>query len=286
MKKLIITVAALAVVGFTSAAFATALVDVPMDVQINIGRTTDQSPTGDAMYLPPWNSLDTPEFRSDEPEGYYRHWLDGDGQANWWYNYVGFYLAGQANDYIDITSATTLEFDTRYFQDPVTNTSPYADAPVFVRIYTYAINAGTGEYDDYVGHRDFGIVQATQPPWSDPPYPTWTHVVIDINDPLVYVDEGAFDPTRVSRMRFWGTDWAGGGDDFVDFKNFVINLPGGPGDVDGNGVVDGLDLTAVLTAWETIPGDLLWNENADLDDNNVVNGLDLTEVISNWTVSS
>ncbi len=60
----------------------------------------------------------------------------------------------------------------------------------------------------------------------------------------------------------------------------------GPGDVDGNGVVDGLDLTAVLTAWETTPGDPLWNENADLDDNNVVDGLDLTEVISNWTVSS
>jgi len=50
--------------------------------------------------------------------------------------------------------------------------------------------------------------------------------------------------------------------------------------------VDGLDLTAVLTAWETEPGDPLWNEAADLDDNNVVNGLDLTEVISNWTVTS
>jgi hypothetical protein len=67
----------------------------------------------------------------------------------------------------------------------------------------------------------------------------------------------------------------------------VASISGGiPGDVDGNGVVDGLDLTAVLTAWETIPGDLLWNENADLDDNNVVNGLDLTEVISNWTVAA
>ena len=62
-------------------------------------------------------------------------------------------------------------------------------------------------------------------------------------------------------------------------------FPGGalPGDVDGNGVVDGLDLTAVLTAWETAPGDLLWDPDADLDDNNIVNGLDLTEVISNWT---
>ncbi len=60
----------------------------------------------------------------------------------------------------------------------------------------------------------------------------------------------------------------------------------GLGDVDCNGVVDGLDLTAVLTAWETEPGDPLWDPDADLDDNDIVDGLDLTEVISNWTVTS
>ena len=55
------------------------------------------------------------------------------------------------------------------------------------------------------------------------------------------------------------------------------------GDVDGNGIVDGLDLTAVLTAWECVPGDPLWNPGADLDGNGLVDGLDLTAVISNWT---
>jgi len=55
------------------------------------------------------------------------------------------------------------------------------------------------------------------------------------------------------------------------------------GDVDGNGVVDGLDLTAVITAWMTVPGDPLWNPDADLDGNGLIDGLDLTEVISNWT---
>jgi len=55
------------------------------------------------------------------------------------------------------------------------------------------------------------------------------------------------------------------------------------GDVDGNGVVDGLDLTAVITAWQTTPGDPLWNPAADLDGNGIVDGLDLTEVISNWS---
>jgi hypothetical protein len=57
------------------------------------------------------------------------------------------------------------------------------------------------------------------------------------------------------------------------------------GDVDGNGVVNGLDLTAVISAWDTVPCDALWDPDADLDGNGVVNGLDLTEVISNWTVA-
>ena len=59
-----------------------------------------------------------------------------------------------------------------------------------------------------------------------------------------------------------------------------------PGDVDGNGVVDGLDLTAVLSAWETTSGDPLWNPAADLDCNGIIDGLDLTEVISNWTTTA
>jgi len=66
----------------------------------------------------------------------------------------------------------------------------------------------------------------------------------------------------------------------------LLGLPMGvPGDVDGNGVVDGLDLTAVITAWETGPGCALWNPLADLDGNGIVDGLDLTAVISNWTVA-
>jgi parallel beta-helix repeat protein len=63
-------------------------------------------------------------------------------------------------------------------------------------------------------------------------------------------------------------------------------LGGIPGDVDGNGVVDGLDLTAVITAWQTQPADALWNPSADLDCNGLIDGLDLTEVISNWTTAA
>ncbi len=59
-----------------------------------------------------------------------------------------------------------------------------------------------------------------------------------------------------------------------------------PGDVDGNAVVDGLDMAAVISAWDTTPGDPLWNPDADLDGNGAVDGLDLAEVISNWSAAS
>ena len=62
-------------------------------------------------------------------------------------------------------------------------------------------------------------------------------------------------------------------------------VPPMPGDTDGNRVVDGLDLTAVLTAWDSVPGHPRWNPGADLDDTDYVDGLDLTSVLSNWTTA-
>jgi hypothetical protein len=47
-------------------------------------------------------------------------------------------------------------------------------------------------------------------------------MALDPNDAGIYTDTGAFDPTQVNRMRFYGTNWSGGGTDFRDFKNFVI----------------------------------------------------------------
>jgi hypothetical protein len=78
------------------------------------------------------------------------------------------------------------------------------------------------------------------------------------------------------------TDWAHHSIDL----NFSITAIPEPGDVDGNGVVNGLDLTAVITAWMTVPGDPLWNPDADFDCNGIIDGLDLTEVISHWTTET
>ena len=47
-----------------------------------------------------------------------------------------------------------------------------------------------------------------------------------------------------------------------------------PGDFDGNGVVDGADLAALLGAWNTAGGDLDGSGNTD--------GADLSIVLGNW----
>jgi hypothetical protein len=130
---------------------------------------------------------------------------------------------------------------------------------------------------------------------------TWYHVGIEIDQQAreilrfnvdgTWVDDddsaGITAPAQLSRFVFRSSSPTAGTRLWIDNLSITDrDAGGGPGDVDGNGVVDGLDLTAVISAWETIPGDLLWDPDADLDGNNVVNGLDLTEVISNWTVSS
>lgn len=64
----------------------------------------------------------------------------------------------------------------------------------------------------------------------------------------------------------------------------LVDISGGDGD--GNGVVDGLDLTGVITAFGTVQGDALFSWNYDFDYNGTIDGLDLTVVITNWTLSS
>ena len=53
--------------------------------------------------------------------------------------------------------------------------------------------------------------------------------------------------------------------------------PGLVGDIDGNGLVNGADLAAVLSAWGTKGG------AADLDGDGSVGGSDLAILLGNWT---
>lgn len=188
------------------------LLVVPMNAQINVGGTSSQSPSGNAIY-PAFNS-DTQTIYADgalEPQGFTRHKMTTT-PGGWWYQYLDLKLAGISG--LDLSAPdATISFDTRYFQDAETNTNPYGDAPVFLRAYSYAADGNT-----LIGYRDYGIVYGTQAPWNNPPYPTWTTVTVNVAGGT---DSGLV-TSNVNRIRWYGTDWSGGGFDFVDFKNVVI----------------------------------------------------------------
>ncbi len=225
-------VAALGLAGLASA--DTVLVNIPLNQQINIGN-------GDAIYVPAGlnGSLSfLPASPPGEPDG----WVRNNFLAGWYYGpYVSFQRAG----YGDLNCANAkLEVDLRYYKV----SGNYADAPVFVRIYT-ADSAG-----NYVGYRDYSIVYAVQPPWNNPPYPTWTHVTVWLNNPALnpYTEGGTFSIGTVSYMRFYGTDWSGQEGDFIDAKKLVITDV--PPQVNANAGPDQTFPTAACSTQVTLDG--------------------------------
>jgi hypothetical protein len=188
------------------------LIDIPMNVQIDEGK-------GDVIAERPElnGSVEVIADGVEEAEGFTRTTIP---LNSWWYNpYLRFdrFDPEKTLDFTDVGPNQTLAlvFETRFYQDPNTNSNPYGDAPVFVRFYDYADTT----FGSYQGFADYGVVYATQD--GDPPYPDWTTVVVDLLSGQTG-GGGTFDNTSVDTMRFYGTDWAGGGDDFVDFKNLQI----------------------------------------------------------------
>jgi hypothetical protein len=148
-------------------------------------------------------------YPSESGEGYTEMMLEG---ANW---YIGRLDLPAP---IDVTGAPTVEFDGRYYQDPISNSDPYADAPIAVVLVS----------EDANGLLYYRTLEWPFGPTGDgETYPEWTHVSVDMDDPgwtaRWWTDEGAvWTPSNVFRIEFYGTDWFGTGDDHVDLKNLVI----------------------------------------------------------------
>jgi hypothetical protein len=58
-----------------------------------------------------------------------------------------------------------------------------------------------------------------------------------------------------------------------------------PGDINGDGTVNGLDLAIMASAWLSTPGMPNWKSNADINGDGVVNGLDLGIMAQYWLQS-
>ena len=55
-----------------------------------------------------------------------------------------------------------------------------------------------------------------------------------------------------------------------------------PGDINSDGVVDGMDITIVARAFGSNPGDPRWNPIADQNEDNTIDGLDIVSIAKNF----
>jgi len=146
------------------------------------------------------------------------HLTSGNGQGGYyWGPYI--YLPRAGLQSLDLSSnGSTVEFDARYFQSPSTNTNPYGDAPVFVILWdtSFKYVATHAFYWHAYEWQHISFHPATYYPWY------WGDPTIDLS--------------RITLIGFYGTDWAGTGDDYVDFKNLTLTAvpeinPAGVGSV-------------------------------------------------------
>lgn len=85
-------------------------------------------------------------------------------------------------------------------------------------------------------------------------------------------------PGSTANLLLSGTFGEGSGSSVLDFSIVAAGVPAPvAGDLNGDGIVNGTDLTILLSAWGTA------NAQADVNDDGTVNGSDLTFLLSNWT---
>jgi len=70
------------------------------------------------------------------------------------------------------------------------------------------------------------------------------------------------------------------GDNTITHENIRVKLLG---DVDDNGIVDISDLHALSAAYDSVPENPNWNEEADMNGDNEVNGLDLSAFVQKYS---
>lgn len=85
-------------------------------------------------------------------------------------------------------------------------------------------------------------------------------------------------PTKVGNYTVYATSRYQGSTDFktITFQAILI------GDINGDGVVDGLDLSIAARAFGSYPGHPKWDARADINGDNYIDGLDITIIARNY----
>jgi hypothetical protein len=156
-----------------------------------------------------------------------------------------------------------------------------ASGPVLLNLHGFMVGGPTGSFQrsivkvflNKVGGTLFSATTETFAPGA----------MVEL-DELIEVEPGAYSLHIIGTSAI--SDLPGPGDTLpktVMQGGFDINLSiGGTGpDLNGDGIVDGLDLGLLLGAWGACPA-ADHHCDADLDGNDVVNGLDLALLLAAW----
>lgn len=201
-----------ALVGLSTLTVRADVITVAMDQQINVGHGNvilpdTKTPAG----------LDRVTFENESGLGFARFHLVRDNGMGSYYNGPQVMLNRLGNGNVDLSDPTAkLEVDVRFHIDPddyPPGTPPTSmDAPI--GIYLFSANGGYRR-----------IAYPFQALTGDPLYPVWKHLDVDPAvpaPPKIVIDESNFDAANVASIAFYGTNWAGKGNDFIDFRRLVI----------------------------------------------------------------
>jgi len=86
------------------------------------------------------------------------------------------------------------------------------------------------------------------------------------------------------KYTIWAYAWPVPGETYTADNTFIHGTVyvGIPGDVNGNGKVDILDIAIIAKAYGAYPGHAKWNPNADLDDSNNIDIIDIAKAAKNF----
>ena len=232
--------------------------------------------------------MEIPAFDSGSywPAGpFTRVWPRG---VNWYY---GPFIDLTKDCYapVDLSSpGARLEFTARYFQYPDdyagvfdgTNAGEwgayvaYQDAPIFPRLW-----------DMYGKRMSLGIVYGPALVHADPYFPPWETFEVPLISDGSNLSDADFDITKVVRIEFFGTNWAGAGLDCVEFKNVTLKMVETVvcGDTNCDGVVDTADIdnfVYVVVNGAPAPGCPTSLQAADTNGDGVVDTADIDSFVA------
>ncbi len=207
-------------------------VDIPMDAQINNGL-------GDVIYTPTGDDLNafwaagdfTDNYIGEDPGGNsIDHTIALIIPGGGWYYGPQIDLLAACYGAVDMSGdGAQVEFEAAYVFPP----PPGEDHPI-----------GLTLFDAYGNRRFFGMYQNAD---------TWESRLhtMDVYDTNVDFSDEAFDPSLVVKAQFWGTNWNGTGQSYLQLRNFLMTPGTSPlcaGDMDCDGDIDFDDIAPFVAA--------------------------------------